>query len=104
VVILGNDERGVLFGVGNLLRELRMERGSVSLRDDLDLATAPKYPLRGHQLGYRPKCNSYDAWDLPIWEQYFRDLAVFGCNAIELIPPARMTMQIVRTSPERPWK
>ena len=87
VVILGNDERGVLFGVGNLLRELRMERGSVSLRDDLDITTAPKYPLRGHQLGYRPKCNSYDAWDLPTWEQYFRDLAVFGCNAIELIPP-----------------
>jgi hypothetical protein len=87
VVILGNDERGVLFGVGNLLRELRMERGSVSLWDDLDLTTAPKYPLRGHQLGYRPKCNSYDAWDLPTWEQYFRDLAVFGCNAIELIPP-----------------
>ena len=87
VVILGNDERGVLFGVGNLLRELRMERGSVSLRDDLDITTAPKYPLRGHQLGYRPKCNSYDAWDLPVWEQYFRDLAVFGCNAIELIPP-----------------
>ena len=87
VVVLGNDERGVLFGVGNLLRELRMERGSVSLRDDLDITTAPKYPLRGHQLGYRPKCNSYDAWDLPTWEQYFRDLAVFGCNAIELIPP-----------------
>src|ERR1035437_6250209 len=87
VVILGNDERGVLFGVGNLLRELRMERGSVSLRADLDITTAPKYPLRGHQLGYRPKCNSYDAWDLAVGEQYFRDLAVFGCNAIELIPP-----------------
>jgi hypothetical protein len=87
VVILGNDERGVLFGVGNLLRELRMERQRVSLRDDLDITTAPRYPLRGHQLGYRPKCNSYDAWDLPTWEQYFRDLAVFGCNAVELIPP-----------------
>jgi len=87
VVVLGNDERGVLFGVGNLLRELRMDRGNVSLRDDVDISTAPKYPLRGHQLGYRPKCNSYDAWDLPTWEQYFRDLAVFGCNAIELIPP-----------------
>jgi hypothetical protein len=87
VVVLGNDERGVLFGVGNLLRELRMERGSVSLRDEVDITTAPKYALRGHQLGYRPKCNSYDAWDLPTWEQYFRDLAVFGCNAIELIPP-----------------
>lgn len=87
VVVLGHDERGVLFGVGNLLRELRMARGHATVRDDLDLTTAPKYPLRGHQLGYRPKCNSYDAWDLPTWEQYLRDLAVFGCNAIELIPP-----------------
>ena len=43
--------------------------------------------LRGHQLGYRPKTNSYDAWDVPMWEQYIRDLAIFGTNAIELIPP-----------------
>ncbi len=87
VLVLGNDPRGVLFGVGRLLRELRMERGQIAAGDGLDIATVPKYPLRGHQLGYRPKCNSYDAWDLPVWEQYLRDLAVFGCNAIELIPP-----------------
>jgi hypothetical protein len=87
VYVLGNDARGVLFGVGRLLRELRLDRGRATLADDLDLTTAPKYALRGHQLGYRPKCNSYDAWDLPTWEQYLRDLAVFGCNAIELIPP-----------------
>ena len=39
------------------------------------------------ELGYRPKTNSYDGWTLAIWEQYIRDLAVFGCNAVELIPP-----------------
>jgi len=87
VYIIGNDVRGVLFGVGRLLRELHMRRRSVSVEDDLDIASAPRYALRGHQLGFRPKCNSYDAWDLPTWEQYFRDLIVFGCNAIELIPP-----------------
>jgi hypothetical protein len=38
-------------------------------------------------LGYRPKTNSYDAWNVPMWESYIRDLAVFGANAIELIPP-----------------
>jgi hypothetical protein len=85
--VVGNDERGVLFGAGRLLRELRMERGSVNVDDNLNLSSAPKYPLRGHQLGYRPKTHSYDAWDLPVWEQYFRDLIVFGCNAVELIPP-----------------
>jgi hypothetical protein len=87
VFVIGNDERGVLFGVGRLLRELHLQRGNLTIDDNLDIATAPKYPLRGHQLGYRPKTHSYDAWDLPVWEQYFRDLAVFGCNAIELIPP-----------------
>jgi hypothetical protein len=87
VFVGGNDARGVLFGVGRLLRELRMSRGTVQFDDALAIATSPKYPLRGHQLGYRPKCNSYDAWDLPDWEQYYRDLAVFGCNTVELIPP-----------------
>ena len=53
----------------------------------LSIATAPKFPLRGHQLGYRPKTNSYDAWSVPMWDQYIRDLAVFGTNAIELMPP-----------------
>lgn len=87
VFVIGNDARGVLFGVGRLLRELRMQRGSVLLDDKLNIATVPKYSLRGHQLGYRPKTHSYDAWDVPTWEQYYRDLAVFGCNAVELIPP-----------------
>ncbi|HMY76910.1 MAG TPA: glycoside hydrolase family 20 zincin-like fold domain-containing protein, partial [Blastocatellia bacterium] len=87
VSIVGNDARGVLFGVGHLLRKLQMTREQVFLREPLNLTTAPKYPMRGHQLGYRPKTNSYDAWTLPMWEQYIRDLAVFGTNAIELIPP-----------------
>lgn len=87
VLVVGSDPRGVLFGVGRLLRELRMTRGRVMLPGSFQVATAPKYPLRGHQLGYRPKTNSYDGWDLALWEQYIRDLAVFGSNAVELIPP-----------------
>jgi len=86
-VVAGRDERGVLFGVGRLLRELRMERGRVGLPRNVHVSATPRFPLRGHQLGYRPKTNSYDAWDLPQWEQYIRDLAVFGTNAIELLPP-----------------
>ncbi len=87
VVVVGNDARGTLFGVGALLRRLRMERDILEVPDSLAIATAPKYALRGHQLGYRPKTNSYDGWSVPVWEQYMRDLAVFGTNAVELIPP-----------------
>ncbi len=87
VLIAGHDPRGVLYGVGHLLRNLRMGTGRVHVPDSLAITTSPKFPLRGHQLGYRPKTHSYDAWDLPQWEQYIRDLVVFGINAIELIPP-----------------
>ncbi|HVU87940.1 MAG TPA: hypothetical protein VHD36_11510 [Pirellulales bacterium] len=87
VFVLGNDERGVLFGLGRLMLALHMNPGKATLERDFDVATAPAYPLRGHQLGYRPKTNSYDAWDLKQWEQYYRDLAVFGSNAVELVPP-----------------
>ena len=83
----GNDARGVLFGVGHLLRSLHLARGRVTLADGFAVTTAPKVALRGHQLGYRPKTNSYDGWDLRQWEQYIRELAIFGTNAIELIPP-----------------
>ena len=87
VFVIGNDARGVLFGCGRLLREMRMGPGMVGLPGTLDISTVPVYPLRGHQLGYRPKTHSYDAWTPEIWEQYIRELAVFGTNAIELIPP-----------------
>ncbi len=87
VSLIANDGRGMLFGIGRLLREMHLGRGRITIADGLSISTAPKYALRGHQLGYRPKTNSYDGWSVPVWEQYIRDLAVFGTNAAELIPP-----------------
>lgn len=87
VFIAGADSRGVLFGAGRLLRELRMTRGAIVLPEAISIASAPKVPLRGHQIGYRPKVNTYDGWTPAMYEQYIRDLIVFGTNAIELIPP-----------------
>ncbi|MGD0297427.1 MAG: hypothetical protein ABSE86_09935 [Bryobacteraceae bacterium] len=87
VSLLANDARGMLFGIGRLLREMHMRRGHITIAEDSNITTAPKYALRGHQLGYRPKTNSYDGWSVALWEQYIRDLAVFGTNAAELIPP-----------------
>jgi hypothetical protein len=87
VVVAGADDRGVLFGTGYLLRKLHMGRQRLELEPGLNVTTAPKYAIRGHQLGYRPKTNAYDAWPVPMWEQYIRELTVFGTNTIELIPP-----------------
>jgi hypothetical protein len=73
--------------VGKLLRSLRMTKLRVEVVNHFEAKSAPKYPLRGHQLGYRPKTNSYDGWTVALWDQYIRELALFGCNLIDLIPP-----------------
>lgn len=86
-VIAGTDDRGVLFGAGYLLRQFHMSRQRLELENGIAYASSPKYAVRGHQLGYRPKTNAYDAWSVPMWEQYIRELAIFGANTIELIPP-----------------
>ena len=85
--IIGNDARGMLFGVGYFLRKISMTPGKILVPNDLNIDTYPIVPLRGHQLGYRPKTNAYDGLTEDMWEQYIRDLIVFGTNSIELMPP-----------------
>ena len=86
VWIMGHDARGVLFGIGQLLRNAGMHRGGMVLDKNIDFASSPAYPIRGHQLGYRNTANSWDAWSVDQYEQYIRELALFGTNAIENIP------------------
>lgn len=87
VLIVGKDARGLLYGVGRLLRKLDMSPNRVLVPNDLALATSPRYPVRGHQLGYRPKTNAYDAFTVAQFDQYIRELALFGANSIEIMPP-----------------
>jgi len=84
--IIGADARGIVFGSGWLLRNLRMDKGVLQLDEKADVATSPDYPIRGHQLGYRTTANTYDAWTVAQFDQYIRELAIFGTNAIEGIP------------------
>ncbi|MDP4131565.1 MAG: hypothetical protein Q8939_15505 [Bacteroidota bacterium] len=87
LLISGKDPRGLLYGVGYLLRKLEMRPGRVELKTDISVGSNPFYPLRGHQLGYRPKTNAYDAFTVAMFDQYIRDLALFGANSIEILPP-----------------
>lgn len=87
LIIAGNDSRGMLYGIGYFLRKITMEWDQVLVPEDIDIVTHPSFPLRGHQLGYRPKTNANDGMDEKQWEQYIRDLIVFGTNAIEIMPP-----------------
>ena len=85
VYLVGNDARGTLFAAGRLLRLLTMRRGELTLSSSTRVATAPTYEFRGHQIGYRNTANSYDLWDIRQYEQYIRDMIIFGTNSGELI-------------------
>jgi hypothetical protein len=87
IVLTGNDERGELFAAGYLLRKMSFAAGSPQLPHNLNVFNAPDKPIRGHQIGYRNKNNTYDAWTLAQFEQQVRDLAIFGTNTIQLIAP-----------------
>ncbi|WP_419211311.1 alpha-glucuronidase family glycosyl hydrolase [Maribacter sp. X9] len=86
VWIVGADTRGVLYGIGKLLRIADMESGQIEIANDIDIVSAPEYPLRGHQFGYRNTANSWDAWTVEQFDQHFREQVLFGANSFENIP------------------
>jgi hypothetical protein len=86
VYVIGADARGVLFGVGKLLRLMELSSGVAKLDSATHVVSSPAYPMRGHQLGFRNRANSWDAWDVKQFDQYIRELAIFGSNCVENIP------------------
>lgn len=103
VTLLGYDERATLYAVGRLLRLSSMTQGKLEMPAEVRLSSAPDVLIRGHQLGYRNTANSYDAWDTKQFEQYLRDLIVFGTNAIELIPAMEPDVPKNQLMPLSPW-
>jgi hypothetical protein len=87
VVITGKDARSVLYGIGRFLRKCDMRPGQLSIAESVAISSTPKNAIRGHQLGFRPKTNSYDAFSVKQYDQYIRELALFGANSIEILPP-----------------
>jgi hypothetical protein len=86
IIVSGHDNRGMLYGLGYVLRHTDWSNGRAKL-DVPSACVAPALAVRGHQLGYRAKNNTYDGWTIAQFEQYLRDLAIFGTNTIELLSP-----------------
>jgi hypothetical protein len=93
IAIAGNSPVAAVFGAGYLLRHLHMESDPktgveiLEAREDFRVASSPHHRLRGYQFNYRDWTNSYDGWTPRMFEQYVRDMAVFGANAVELMGP-----------------
>lgn len=84
--ILGADARGVLFGIGQLLRKAQMHDGKIVIDANTDYSSSPEYEIRGHQFGYRDTANSWDSWTVDQFDQHFREQILFGANSFENIP------------------
>lgn len=105
--LVGNCGRASLFAVGQLLRWLHTERGSARLLNRSPgrlISTSARFAIRGHQLGYRSTPSTYDAWNVTQYEQYIRDLLVFGANSIELIPALKPDAPRTAIMPLSPWE
>ena len=76
--VIAADKRGILYGIGKLLRTAKMENGKITLNPNIDFSESPEYALRGHQFGYRNTANSWDAWTVEQFDQHFREQVLFG--------------------------
>ncbi len=84
--LLVTNDRSIVFALGDLLRQCEISPGKMVIDGQYSHFSTPAYPIRGHQIGYRNTANSYDAWSVEQYEDYIRELALFGTNAIENIP------------------
>ena len=98
--LIGSDQRGALFAAGHFLRYALLEKKKITVDPTCETVTTPEYSLRGHQLGYRGQSNSYDAWSPAQYEQYIRELAIFGTNSIEVIPFWNNPSSFMKTPPD----
>ena len=91
IVVAGHDPRGVLYGTGKLLRMSDISTAGFNVPDTL-LVSSPVYALRGHELLPSPRAKSPDEqWAKDNFDQYVRELALYGMNSIEMlrsVPPA----------------
>jgi len=84
--ITGADPRGVLYGVGKLLRTADMRNSQIAIANKIDFSSSPEYAIRGHQFGYRNTANSWDSWTVEQFDEHFREQVIFGANSFENIP------------------
>ncbi|WP_235513209.1 MULTISPECIES: hypothetical protein [unclassified Sphingomonas] len=75
--------RAHLFAAGWLLRHL----DNLTLTAPTHVAEAPAMAVRGTQIGYRAKNNSYDAWTVAMLTRRIEDFALLGGNRIQFVAP-----------------
>ncbi|AFL87466.1 hypothetical protein Terro_1150 [Terriglobus roseus DSM 18391] len=87
LILSAASERGELFAVGWFLRSATYDHRTLHLPFTNSYTTKPDRNVRGYQIGYRMKNNTYDAWTLDQFRQQMLDMAVFGLNTMQVVAP-----------------
>jgi hypothetical protein len=83
VTVRAASTRGFVYGAGWLLRH----SDRLSLNMPARVAETPAQKVRGTQIGYRFKNNSYDAWTPAMLSRRIEDFALWGANRIQIVAP-----------------
>lgn len=83
LTIRARSTRGLVYGAGWILGHA----DGLMLAFDSAVREAPQQAVRGTQIGYRPKNNSYDAWTPAMLARQIEDFALWGANRIQIIAP-----------------
>ncbi len=83
VTIRAAGRRGLIYGAGWVLRH----SDGLSLALDAPVREQPVQTIRGTQIGYRAKNNSYDAWTPAMLRRRIEDFALWGANRIQIVAP-----------------
>ncbi len=75
--------RGLIFGYSLFLRKSLFKDGTITMTTSICGTHSPQKALRGHQAGYSPMPNTYDAWDYDQYFRYYLDIMAFGANICE---------------------
>lgn len=86
VVVAGHDRRGVMYGVGALLRRASMGSGRIVLPAFDPVSSTPVYAIRGHEIQPSPRAkNPTERWAVDNFEQLVRELVLYGMNSVETL-------------------
>lgn len=83
IAVVAGTRRGLVYGAGWILRHA----DGLSLPLTGPVAARPLQLVRGTQIGYRAKNNSYDAWTPTMLRRRIEDFALWGANRIQIVAP-----------------
>ncbi|MCR6630373.1 MAG: hypothetical protein NVV74_10175 [Magnetospirillum sp.] len=87
LVVAGDDDAGVLYGLGFLLRQLSLGPERVGLfaeRAEIFERSAPRWPVRGVTFSYGELSNTYGTWTRAQFKRQLEELAWFGLNHVQI--------------------